>query len=112
MEDNPVEAVRNNVFGTLNVLRRARPRPAPSKFVLISTDKAVDPTSVMGATKRIAELHRAGLAVAREPRPTSRAVRFGNVLGSRRQRHPAVPAAARSAAAPSPSPTPRSPATS
>jgi FlaA1/EpsC-like NDP-sugar epimerase len=79
MEDAPEEAVKNNVFGTLHVARMADACGA-KRFVLISTDKAVKPSSVMGATKRVAEL------VARDLARTSRtkvtAVRFGNVLGS------------------------------
>jgi hypothetical protein len=55
MEDAPEEAVKNNVFGTLNVARKAHDCGA-ERLVVISTDKAVKPTSVMGATKRIAEL--------------------------------------------------------
>jgi FlaA1/EpsC-like NDP-sugar epimerase len=79
MEDAPEEAVKNNVFGTQNVARMADACGA-ERFVLISTDKAVRPTSVMGATKRVAEL------VVRDLARTSKthftAVRFGNVLGS------------------------------
>jgi len=79
MEDAPEEAVKNNVFGTLHVARAADACGA-KRFVLISTDKAVKPSSVMGATKRVAEL------VVRDLARTSRmkvtAVRFGNVLGS------------------------------
>ena len=55
MEREPMEAVRNNVLGTLNVARMAS-KAGVGKFVLISTDKAVRPTSIMGTTKRIAEL--------------------------------------------------------
>ena len=79
MEDAPDEAVKNNVFGTLNVARMAVDAGA-ERFVLISTDKAVRPSSVMGATKRVAE------QVVRELDRTTTtrftAVRFGNVLGS------------------------------
>ena len=80
MEIQPDEAVRNNVFGTKNVAELADENQAEI-FVLISTDKAVNPTSVMGATKRTAEL------VLQEINQHSKTkfvtVRFGNVLGSR-----------------------------
>lgn len=79
MEDAPEEAVKNNVFGTLNVARMADACGA-ERFVLISTDKAVNPTSVMGASKRVAELVVRDLARTSRTRMT--AVRFGNVLGS------------------------------
>ncbi len=79
MEHAPEEAVKNNVFGTLNVARMADACGA-ERLVVISTDKAVKPTSVMGATKRIAELVTRDLARASRTRMT--AVRFGNVLGS------------------------------
>jgi len=79
MEDAPEEAVKNNVFGTLHVARMADACGA-KRFVLISTDKAVNPSSVMGATKRIAELVVRDLARTSRTRMT--AVRFGNVLGS------------------------------
>ena len=80
MEENPEEAVTNNVLGTLNVVNVAA-RYGTQRLVLISTDKAVCPTSIMGASKRMAEIivrdaaKRHGRAFA--------AVRFGNVLGSR-----------------------------
>jgi FlaA1/EpsC-like NDP-sugar epimerase len=79
MEDAPEEAVKNNVFGTVNVARMADACGA-ERLVLISTDKAVNPTSVMGATKRVAELVVRDLARTSRTRMT--AVRFGNVLGS------------------------------
>ena len=79
MEDAPAEAVKNNIFGTLNAARMADACGA-ERFVLISTDKAVNPTSVMGATKRVAELVVRDLA--RRSRMRVTAVRFGNVLGS------------------------------
>ncbi|HST58909.1 MAG TPA: nucleoside-diphosphate sugar epimerase/dehydratase [Longimicrobium sp.] len=81
MEDNPVEAVRNNVIGTLCVAQAAA-RYGADKFVLISTDKAVYPSSVMGATKRLAEQIVLGWPALREAQTDFRAVRFGNVLGS------------------------------
>ncbi len=81
MEEHPGEAFRVNVLGTLNVARAARTYQT-GMFVLISTDKAVRPSSIMGATKRIAEL--IVLALARESELTNyAAVRFGNVMGSR-----------------------------
>jgi FlaA1/EpsC-like NDP-sugar epimerase len=81
MEDNPVEAVRNNVIGTLTVSQAAA-RYGAEKFVLISTDKAVYPSSVMGATKRLAEQIVLGWPALRASGTDFRAVRFGNVLGS------------------------------
>jgi FlaA1/EpsC-like NDP-sugar epimerase len=81
MEINTVEAVRNNVLGTLNVARSAA-RYGAGKFVLISTDKAVHPSSVMGASKRLAELVVLGWPELRASGTDFRAVRFGNVLGS------------------------------
>ncbi len=79
MESNPVEAIKNNVFGTLNAAECADKYKA-KKFVLISTDKAVNPTNIMGATKRIAEL--IIQAIGRHSKTEFAAVRFGNVLGS------------------------------
>lgn len=79
MEDSPNEAVKNNVFGTLNVARAAD-RYHARKFVLISTDKAVNPTNIMGATKRICEM--IVQSMARHSETVFVAVRFGNVLGS------------------------------
>ena len=79
MEDAPADAVRNNVGGVLNVARAAIECGA-EKFVLVSTDKAVAPTSVMGATKRISELAIRELGATDTTQFT--AVRFGNVLGS------------------------------
>lgn len=79
MEDNPQEAVKNNIFGTLNLAEYAHEYNTET-FVLISTDKAVNPTSIMGATKRAAEL------IIQHKNKSSKtkycAVRFGNVLGS------------------------------
>ncbi len=80
MEMNPSEAVTNNVVGTQNVLH-ASLKVGVQRFVMISTDKAVNPTSVMGATKRVAEY--LVLKAARESGKPYVAVRFGNVLGSR-----------------------------
>jgi len=80
MQDNLREAIRNNVLGTLVTSRLAHEYGA-DKFVLISTDKAVRPTSVMGATKRICEM--IVCAMAQESETEFAAVRFGNVLGSR-----------------------------
>jgi len=80
MECNPYEAVKNNVFGTRNVAECAHAFGA-KRFVLISTDKAVNPTSVMGATKRIAEMILQSINANSNTIFT--AVRFGNVLGSR-----------------------------
>jgi FlaA1/EpsC-like NDP-sugar epimerase len=79
MEDSPSAAVKNNVGGVLNVARAAREFGA-STFVLVSTDKAVSPTSVMGATKRLAEL--AIRELGADSDTTFAAVRFGNVIGS------------------------------
>lgn len=79
MEANPTEAIKNNVFGTLNVAELADKYKA-KKFVLISTDKAVNPTSIMGATKRVAEM--IIQAMDKQSRTEYSAVRFGNVLGS------------------------------
>jgi FlaA1/EpsC-like NDP-sugar epimerase len=82
MEASPCEAVKNNVGGTW-VLARAAVRHGVSRFVMISTDKAVNPTSVMGATKRVCELIVQGLANGGHPVGTTfSVVRFGNVLGS------------------------------
>ncbi|HEX6964538.1 MAG TPA: polysaccharide biosynthesis protein, partial [Gemmatimonadaceae bacterium] len=80
MEDNPQEAIRNNVFGTKCVVDLADEMQV-GRFVLISTDKAVRPTSIMGATKRAAELTVQHAAI--QSGRNYVAVRFGNVLGSR-----------------------------
>jgi FlaA1/EpsC-like NDP-sugar epimerase len=81
MEDNIVEAVRNNVLGTV-IVAEAAVQAGSAKFLLISTDKAVNPTSIMGATKRIAERIVLGLPTLAGSATDFRAVRFGNVLGS------------------------------
>jgi FlaA1/EpsC-like NDP-sugar epimerase len=80
VEDNPGEGVRNNVFGTLN-MAQAAVAAGVRRFVLISTDKAVRPTNVMGATKRMAELVLQAFA-AQHTQTLFSMVRFGNVLGS------------------------------
>lgn len=80
LEDNVVEGIRNNVFGTLSITSVAK-KLGVENFILISTDKAVRPTNVMGATKRIAEL----ICQAHASEASSTVfsmVRFGNVLGS------------------------------
>jgi FlaA1/EpsC-like NDP-sugar epimerase len=88
MEENPDEAVRNNILGTLNV-GKASLKHKVKKFVMVSTDKAINPTSVMGASKRMAEkvcvwLNKGGDSPHSETTPKTKfcAVRFGNVLGS------------------------------
>lgn len=79
METSPLEAIKNNVFGTLNVVNCAD-EYGVKRFVLISTDKAVNPTNIMGATKRLCEM------IIQTKNKVSNteyvAVRFGNVLGS------------------------------
>ena len=79
METSPCEAVKNNVFGTLNVARAADKYGA-KRFVQISTDKAVNPTNIMGATKRICEM--IIQTIGKHSETDFVAVRFGNVLGS------------------------------
>jgi len=79
MEDSPDEAVKNNIFGTLNVVRLAD-RYRAERFVMISTDKAVNPTNVMGATKRACEMIVQSYNEYSETEFVT--VRFGNVLGS------------------------------
>jgi FlaA1/EpsC-like NDP-sugar epimerase len=82
LERCPAEAVKTNIVGTLNVVEASSKCDATDSFVLISTDKAVEPKSVMGATKRIAEMIIQGKADGATDMKWS-AVRFGNVLGSR-----------------------------
>ena len=79
MEESPNEAIKNNVFGTLNVARAADIYGS-ERFILISTDKAVNPTNIMGASKRLCEMIIQGMN--RESETEFVAVRFGNVLGS------------------------------
>ena len=79
MENNPLEAIKNNVFGTYNVVE-ASDKYEVKRFILISTDKAVNPTNIMGATKRICEM--IVQAKSKVSKTEYAAVRFGNVLGS------------------------------
>lgn len=79
MENSPHEAIKNNVFGTYKVAQAAD-RYGVDKFVLISTDKAVNPTNIMGASKRLCEM--LIQSMNRNSRTNYVAVRFGNVLGS------------------------------
>ena len=79
MEDSPSEAIKNNIFGTLNVAKLSD-KYKVKRFVLISTDKAVNPTNIMGATKRAAEM--IIQMMNSESESEFVAVRFGNVLGS------------------------------
>lgn len=79
MENNPTEAIKNNVFGTYN-LANSSDKHNVKRFILISTDKAVNPTNIMGASKRLCEM----IIQAKDKESTTEyvAVRFGNVLGS------------------------------
>ena len=77
MEDDCVEAVENNVFGTLNSVELSE-KYGVERFIMVSTDKAVNPTNVMGATKRMCEM----VVLSHKGNMTCSATRFGNVLGS------------------------------
>ena len=79
MEHSPIEAVKNNIFGTKNIIDTASKHGAEC-FILVSTDKAVNPTSIMGATKRVAEFLTLHMNAVSNTRFST--VRFGNVLGS------------------------------
>ena len=79
VEENPFEAVSNNIFGTM-ICTEAAIETEVETFVLISTDKAVRPTNIMGATKRFAELILQSMARKTETKLIM--VRFGNVIGS------------------------------
>ena len=81
MENHPGEAIKNNAMGTRHVAELSL-EYGVQRFVLISTDKAINPTSVMGATKRLAEIYTQGLSAANPGATKYIAVRFGNVLGS------------------------------
>ena len=81
VEKNPGEAIKNNILGTLNIAMAAIATNVDT-FVLISTDKAVRPSSIMGATKRFAELILQGLSMEKGHSTRFTMVRFGNVLGS------------------------------
>lgn len=81
VERNPMEGIENNVFGTLTVALAAR-ECGVERFTLISTDKAVRPTNVMGASKRLCELILQAMAAGRNDGTIYTMVRFGNVLGS------------------------------
>jgi FlaA1/EpsC-like NDP-sugar epimerase len=81
MEDNPEEAIKNNIKGTLNIAQLAH-KYSVKKFIMISTDKAVNPTNVMGATKRLCELIVYSYFLKTGGNCEYVSVRFGNVLGS------------------------------
>ena len=81
MENNPMEAIKNNVIGTFNVATLAMFNSA-KKFVMISTDKAVNPTNVMGASKRCCEMIVRFMSMQKDSNTEFVVTRFGNVLGS------------------------------
>ena len=81
MEMNPCEAIKNNIFGTKNIADAAFEHQA-GEFTLISTDKAVNPSSIMGCSKRIAEIYIQSLNSRPDCKTNFKSVRFGNVLGS------------------------------
>ena len=81
MEGQPVEAIRNNTFGTVNLVKIAD-KCCVERFVMISTDKAINPTNIMGASKRMAELYLQAFHSENPGGTRFMAVRFGNVLGS------------------------------
>ena len=95
LERNPIAAVRNNAIGTYTLAQAALRHGTP-KLILISTDKAVNPHSVMGVSKRLAELAVVALS---SPACRMNAIRLGNVIGSHRQRRPDFPEADRGAQA-------------
>ena len=81
MEDSPMEAIKNNVIGTFNTATLAQFHDV-EKFMMISTDKAVNPTNVMGASKRCCEMIVQYLSQQKEGKTQFVTTRFGNVLGS------------------------------
>ncbi len=81
MENHPSEAIKNNTLGTVQVAELSL-KCGVKRFVLVSTDKAINPTNVMGATKRLAEIFLQSLAAENQNKTKFMAVRFGNVLGS------------------------------
>ena len=81
VEENPVAGLTNNIFGTKTLAEKALSAQVDT-FILISTDKAVRPTNIMGCSKRIAEMVLQSLADKPDCKTTFSMVRFGNVLGS------------------------------